>query len=76
MKKIFSIILIVSIVLTAALCGCSENTDRHQHSVLPGSDVCESCGREIKICSECQMVSDIDSELCWFCKSEFEASGS
>lgn len=65
-KKSLSILLIFSILFLPA-CGAPE----HKHSVLPGSEYCETCGKKISICKKCGMVNDLENKKCWFCKSEF-----
>lgn len=61
-------LLSIMVLLCALLCLTSCGTPEHKHSVLPGSEYCETCGEKIVVCEKCSMVNGADDEKCWFCK--------
>lgn len=65
-KRTVSALLFLSCLLLSA-CSIKQDRDTHRHSVLPGSEYCETCGEKISICPECQMVNSETDETCWFC---------
>lgn len=68
-KVLISLSLTATTLLFASCSDTSSDSDVHRHSVLPGSEYCDSCGEAIVICKECNMVSGATDEKCWFCKS-------
>ena len=72
MKKIIAILFSIIIVLSFAACGASKTpTNEHKHSILPGSEYCDTCGEKVVICKSCNMVSSATDEECWFCHKAF-----
>lgn len=69
-KKLLSILIAAIIVGTTLILTLCSGEKEHRHSVLPGSEFCDVCGKQIEICNECSMVNDSEDDSCWFCKSE------
>lgn len=70
-KIILSLLLIV-ISVWALLLSSHSDKKEHRHSVVPGSECCDTCGEKIKACDNCHMVNGDDDTSCWFCKSKLE----
>lgn len=69
-KKLLSILAIIAIIGTMLFSTSCSDEKEHRHSVLPGSELCDVCGKQIKICEDCSMVNDSEDDSCWFCKSK------
>lgn len=69
-KRLLGVLAVVSVMgIMLFSTSCSDEKE-HRHSVLPGSEFCDVCGKQIVICEDCSMVNDSKDNSCWFCKSE------